>query len=1208
MKNQILGGWGLILSSALFAMPLNASVVQTDADGTTFDVTDGVLTINVPAGVTNQSYDYVANILNQSGYGVTSVVKEGTGILKARAASNYTGKWTVKAGVVDCGVADCLGSTTGPVSEASGVTVMSGASLAMTAKVTVLKNKKLSLAGSGAGGDYKGALFFPDAVAGYSFQNVFITLSETARIWDKAGFYPTGGQIDLKGHTLELGGDAWENVYFCSDIVLTNSDDMVAATVEAPCSSSYKTHLKSCKWVGGSHNVLNATGKGRLYIEGKNEADWTLSLKGSLRGDRSVAPQTARANYYWSGPVRINGTAWVGNDDGNSRPSEGNWGYGLAFKGKVSGDSSAKFYVQFGSWVSFEGTENDYQGDFKLDGNNTSTVVRCAAYFQKDAPFLTLPSKTVEISNADIWMDAETVRAISSLSITKGRSTITGSAVGSTIPAITVTGGATNVLETPAAIAAYNLTAGRLVLGTTTPTITTLTASNGEVVDLGGRDYSVASLVGIPKIEHGGILTVGSWSYDITGEAPLFDPSIQLVEGEGKVTVSNAGEAFGAGVYEVLYYLPADAAGVDPARFVCSVANGLTVSYSTQAVTVGPHAGQQVVVATVAPTTPPASTSYTCPDDGTTFVATDQVLTITVPDGVTCTYDYASLVAANYITNIVKAGTGSLQACGLSSYVGGFDIASGKMLISVVGALGKPNAGVVYVRAGGALQVENPPGNGLVTYKTIYLEGTGPDGLGALVGASSSAAQRIPFQYCTFILTGDAQVCVRAGGQLYQTDNFWDFAGSHRLTYVSTGAWAQLGYFQRCVCTNSVPGAVGRVCVGTVSGGSSPKFQLDGPSTWIGGSENIIDLLSGTRTYLGRTEGDWTLRLNGGALWAANSATTPADATANFFKGPIELNTDGAFGLNESYATGTWTKVSYPYPFSVYGPIRGAANRTLTINTALHLFSPVHEFEGTVVVNGTMNTNRMNAVFRNGVYLHDNAVFPGGAGKSINVTDADLWLADTKAFALPVLRHVGGVMTVSGGARGDSSVGRASIAGLEKTSALDLTVDSSAMVTGTTAITTGTLTLADAGETRTAAEMPVFSNLVFSSGTALKMNGHALEVPNFTGLPAIVDAGALTIDESLAIDGTDAKTNGVLTTTGALSFGAEATLNVSNIKFLDRKSETVVARAEGGVSFAEGVEELAFKPECKGWHATVSSDGKALMLSYQPFGTMLIFR
>jgi len=56
MKNLILGGWGLILSSALFAMSLNASVVQTDADGTTFDVTDGVLTINVPTGVTNQSY------------------------------------------------------------------------------------------------------------------------------------------------------------------------------------------------------------------------------------------------------------------------------------------------------------------------------------------------------------------------------------------------------------------------------------------------------------------------------------------------------------------------------------------------------------------------------------------------------------------------------------------------------------------------------------------------------------------------------------------------------------------------------------------------------------------------------------------------------------------------------------------------------------------------------------------------------------------------------------------------------------------------------------------------------------------------------------------------------------------------------------------------------------------------------------------------
>ena len=62
------------------------------------------------------------------------------------------------------------------------------------------------------------------------------------------------------------------------------------------------------------------------------------------------------------------------------------------------------------------------------------------------------------------------------------------------------------------------------------------------------------------------------------------------------------------------------------------------------------------------PTTVPQDTSYT-DADGTTFEVSDRVLTITVPSALTTnSYDYAALVADNYVTNIVKKGDGGLLA------------------------------------------------------------------------------------------------------------------------------------------------------------------------------------------------------------------------------------------------------------------------------------------------------------------------------------------------------------------------------------------------------------------------------------------------------------------------------------------------------------------------------------------------------------------
>jgi hypothetical protein len=84
------------------ALSAAAAVVHTDSDGTTFDVTGGTLTVNVPTSGKTNSYDYLANILNNGSYAITDIVKDGPGVLNAKAASAYTGSWTINAGAMRC--------------------------------------------------------------------------------------------------------------------------------------------------------------------------------------------------------------------------------------------------------------------------------------------------------------------------------------------------------------------------------------------------------------------------------------------------------------------------------------------------------------------------------------------------------------------------------------------------------------------------------------------------------------------------------------------------------------------------------------------------------------------------------------------------------------------------------------------------------------------------------------------------------------------------------------------------------------------------------------------------------------------------------------------------------------------------------------------------------------------------------------------------
>ncbi len=1218
LKKSLLAGGGckLALAVAFASFAAMSETIHTAADGSTFDVTGGTLTITVPSGKTQSSYDYVANILNNSSYAITEIVKEGAGILSARSASSYTGAWTVNAGSVKCSADYSLGSVSGSADSKGAVTVRSGACIQLDRNlVNLVNNRCMVIEGNGDSANYSGnpaAIYCSQGTSTYIAGST-LALAGDARTWGPLNL-GSSSVIDVNGHNLGISGNQWSYYYFKNGVVVTNSSASGGA-VTLTTSPNYKVVIRSSVWRGGDANTLDVNGSGRLYVEGNVDTDWTVKLKGPVRGGvQTKTPQTARNSYRLkASSIVVNGSVNICNPDG-SKMSNNDYsyepGFGLALDGEITGNASSSLSINYGAWVSFEGASSTFQGSFALGGRydqNADPTYRCAAYFQAGAPFVTTADKTVSIKDSDIWMDPTTVRSISSLSITKGKSTITGSAAGSTIPAITVTGGATNILDTPAAIATYTLTNGRLVFGGTPPAISNLVYADDQVIDLNGKNVFVDTFTyRSARFENPGTMTITNLVIDFISE-PVVVPACLVAGGSAPITVTQGGGDLPAIRCVAAYFAPG-ATLPDVSRFTGTVPAGMTVAFALESVASGEHAGYTALVAEAGPAT--AVEAETITDaDGTTFECTNRVLTVTVPEGITNSYDYSSLVAAHYVTNIVKMGGGSLTARAMTTYAGDFTINEGYFYFRVAGDLGRERFGTVRVANGGGLAVGDWPATSAIRYKTIYLGGNGPDGRGVLRGASAGSTAYY-MRDMTFILTGDAKFAAKVGPEIEY--DYFDFAG-HTLTIRSTGSWAQLGKFKGCVMTNSVPGTEGKVRVLAEEGGYFPKLQLDGPTSWVGGTNNILSVT--TRAYMGKCDGDWTISFdaNGAPVWGTWSETgNPFKTDLNYFKGPILLRNNGSFGPPDNVLTNKNNSTSKASPLSIYGPICGAADRTLSICIPFHIFSTEHHFEGTVAINNSnLDPRLMNPPFRGIVYLHDGAAFPGGAGKTVTVNDTDLWLGTNTAFRLQAFKHTANAMGVYGGPRGDSACGRAVFKSFEKAGAGILTFDSPAIVAGDMAVTGGTLALGTnmPEHVRTAAELPVFSNLVFSAGTTFDMNGNAIEVPNFAGAPALADAAALTIGESLTARGAEIAGGATLASTSALTFVDGAVVRLSGAATLLRSTTYTLCSATGGITLPDGNEiPVETDLSANDWHAVLSADGKSLELVYVPQGTVLIVR
>ena len=557
-------------------------------------------------------------------------------------------------------------------------------------------------------------------------------------------------------------------------------------------------------------------------------------------------------------------------------------------------------------------------------------------------------------------------------------------------------------------------------------------------------------------------------------------------------------------------------------------------------------------------------------EDGTTFVFADRQLTVTVPENVTNVRDYSTLISDGWVTNVIKKGVGTLTLAAAPGYVGDFTIDVGAAIMNAVGAVGANGVGVVRIANGAALwnDVANTQ---IATGKKVYFEGTGPDGKGALRSISNDNAYGIAGDY---VMTGDGRwnLTAESGLRLDMRNSTFDFAG--RALNMAGLKWSS-SYIANCVLTNGDENSAA-----TISIVGYQKLNIQncafggGPRNRIQGSNGGYLVLTGTN------RGDWTLKgdTTRSYLNAGTALVNGENHTNDQWCGTIAWDTTssqyGPFMINENQKDRAVT-LSGPITNTTSNPFVGLYSGYLNI------FSKVNTYSGRFYVKPLDG-----ATITPTLCLYDDAVFTCGASHPVYVqTDFVFRMAENTSFKLPRFQQSGvGRFEVYGGPDGEKDCGRAVVAGIEKTVSNTnvLYVDSPVAVTGLTSIAAGTLALAD--EPRTAAQLPVFSNLVFAAETTLDMGGNDLTVPNLTGFPTIANPGALTIAGTWTIDQADILAGKCLDLGDkSLTFADGAKIVIVN-RTTSSQQSFVIAQATGGIFGS---------PVTQGWRRNVEiKDGK----------------
>lgn len=264
--------------------------------------------------------------------------------------------------------------------------------------------------------------------------------------------------------------------------------------------------------------------------------------------------------------------------------------------------------------------------------------------------------------------------------------------------------------------------------------------------------------------------------------------------------------------------------------------------------------------------------------------------------GLTLIYDGALTFATpNALTNLlvgpvagqgalVKSGPGGLALASANTYVGGTTISSGTLLPSLNGSLGN---GTVNIMTGGALDIRNVISASFAN--SIRVEGSGPDGLGALRNSRQNYGQQNALKYVT--LAGDT--AVQAISRLDVRSGAFDFGG-HSLTVNGGSEFA------------IVQSAISNVTASTSVHVANGMMRFEN-CDFLGSAANVAsaDSGAGVTLYQMTVPMQWSLQLAHNAYFLAGNGGTATNI--NRWAGPVTLSS-GTSRLNAvSGGSGTIT-------------------------------------------------------------------------------------------------------------------------------------------------------------------------------------------------------------------------------------------------------------------------------------------------------------
>lgn len=512
-------------------------------DGTTFAVADRVLTVTVPAGVTNGS-DYASLVADND---VTNVVLRGPGVghgvgsLVAVPLAGYSGDFTLRdaaqllvKNACDLGKsyeAAAPGTGTVRIENGSGVTQLPQAAGYIAA------GKTIELEGKGPFG--RGVLT-TQAETKYGTSPERVVSGSVIRLTGDATFYMSGSRIyfscyaltDLCGHTLTYArAAAYQQGYVCG-ATFTNSVPTPAQVKFSGSETKYYFQSAASSWTGGASNRVSLAHGARYYVTQPQSGDWTLVLGGNSAYEGSNA--TKGRGYYanaWGTPVEIAGSFKFTNLEDKKV------GYASTFTGPIGGTNAAAVVtLDRGHVVNVFSKTNTFAGSWKLVGG-TGSVYRTTLEFHRDSVF---SGNAVTISDSDLFLDAETRFDLPTVTVTDGDCALCGGAAGSTVAAVVKRGTGLLTLSTGALVRELRVEDGRLTTDGATVT--------ADAFRCGGRwwpagDYTSANcdgIVGAGTVHVRGLVGNGA-SADgelaIVVDAATFADDLPLRSGDGRTVV-----------------------------------------------------------------------------------------------------------------------------------------------------------------------------------------------------------------------------------------------------------------------------------------------------------------------------------------------------------------------------------------------------------------------------------------------------------------------------------------------------------------------------------------------------------------------------------------------------------------------------------------------------------------------------------------------